>query len=481
MGGFSIYLDFLGFFHIIEDMNKTRMTAIILLLLGVLVGYFVYASQKPDSSLYKPFKLGLDLSGGSHMVYQADVSQIKPTDVSQAMESLKGVIERRINVFGVTEPIIQVEQSSFGQGGGANKLVVDLPGVTDVKQAAELIKATPVLEFKIERPAGPEKEAITKVWTDAQTNLKAGQPIDQTNPLLKEDPNFISTQLTGRYLSRATVEFNSNSINPSVGLKFNSEGAKLFSDITKANVGKQVAIYLDGVQISAPVVREPITNGEAVISGNFNLDQAKALVRDLNLGALPVPIQLVSTETIGATLGEQALQKGIEAGVLAFIIVVLFILVLYRLPGFFAAISLTIYVAIMLALFKLVGVTMTAAGIAGFILSMGIAVDANILIFERMREELRRGKDIHLSLIDGFSRAWTSIRDSNLSTLITSAILFWFGSSLIKGFALTLAIGVIVSMFTAITLTRTFLLSLGMKSGSMMSKFLFGGRLTTTD
>jgi preprotein translocase subunit SecD len=187
-------------------MNKTRMSAILLLLLGVLVGYFVYSSEKPGATFYKPFKLGLDLSGGSHLVYQADTSKIKPADVNSAMESLRGVIERRVNVFGVTEPIIQIEKTSFGQGGGADKLVVDLPGVTDVKQAAALIKATPILEFKIERPAGPEKDAITAAWKDAQDKISKGVAVDESNPLLQQDPNFISTPLTGRFLSRSTLQ-----------------------------------------------------------------------------------------------------------------------------------------------------------------------------------------------------------------------------------------------------------------------------------
>ena len=272
------------------------------------------------------------------------------------------------------------------------------------------------------------------------------------------------------------MEFSQKSIGPSVGIEFNSDGSKLFADITKANVGKRVAIYLDGVVISAPTVREEIRDGRAEISGNFSVNEAKTLVRNLNLGALPVKIDLVSTQTVGATLGESATRKGVEAGVIGFLMVIAFVILLYRLPGFFAALSLMIYVAIMLALFKLFGVTLTAAGIAGFLLSIGIAVDANILIFERLKEELARGKDIHNGLIDGFARAWTSIRDSNLSTIITSIILFWFGSAMIKGFALTLALGVIVSMFTAITVTRTFLLSLGIKHKNAFTRFLFGGR-----
>jgi len=429
-------------------MSKIRFWAIILLLAGILLGYFNYYSQvNPQWSFYKPFKLGLDLSGGSRLTYEADISHLNPADVADAMSSLREVIDRRVNVFGVSEPIVQTESSALS-GTVYNRLIVELPGVTDIKEATKMIAATPQLEFQVLKPGTDAKTAST---TD-----------------------FIATGLTGRFLKKAQVTFNQNSLSPSISIEFNSEGAKLFGDITKANIDKPVAILLDGVIISAPNVREAINDGKAEISGQFSVEEAKTLVRDLNLGALPVPIKLASTEIIGATLGSEATQKGVEAGLIGLFIVAIFMILWYRLPGLVAVVSLSIYVMIMLAIFKLLPVTLTAAGIAGFILSIGIAVDANVLIFERFREELKLGKGMHEATKEGFHRAWSSIRDSNLSSIISATILFWFGTSLIKGFALTLILGIIVSLFTAIVVTRTLLFALGISNQSGLAKFLFG-------
>jgi len=451
-------------------MAKTRITALLLLVAGALIGFFVYYSEiNPGSSFYKPFKLGLDLSGGSRLTYLADVSKLDPANIDEAMSSLREVIDRRVNVFGVSEPIVQVEKSGLS-GGQENRLVVELPGVTDVKEAAKMISATPSLEFKIERPEGPEK---TKLVAAAEA-YKNGDRSSSTLAALIEDPYFIPSGLTGQYLKRAQVTFNQNSIGPSISVEFNDEGAKLFGDLTTKNVGKPIGIYLDNQLISAPVVREAIRNGQAEISGQFTVDEAKTLARDLNLGALPVPIKLVSTQTIGATLGTEAAQRGIEAGIIGLLLVAVFMIVWYRLPGLISVIALSIYVALMLAIFKLVPVTLTAAGIAGFILSIGIAVDANVLIFERFKEEIKRGRGVPDAMKEGFSRAWLSIRDSNLSSIISAVILFWFGTSLIKGFALTFALGVVISMFTAITVTRTLLLAMGITKESRTVKFLFG-------
>lgn len=431
-------------------MVKIRVWAVILLIIGLAVGFFVYHSEiTPNSFWSKPFKLGLDLSGGTQLIYEADISALNPNDVNDAMASLRDVIERRINVFGVSEPLIQSEQVGFGES-AKHRLIVELPGVTNIDEALKLIAQTPTLEFKV---------------LPANINLN-NLPATGTDP-------FIASGLSGRYLKKAQVVYNQNALGPSISLDFNSDGSKLFADITKANVGKPIAIYLDGVPLSAPVVREPILSGQAEINGQFTLDEAKTLVRNLNLGALPVPIKLASTQTIGATLGADALAKGVKAGIIGFIIIAVFMLLWYRLPGLVAVVSLAIYVALMLAIFKLVPVTLTAAGIAGFILSIGIAVDANVLIFERLKEEIKKDKKIHEATLEGFSRAWLSIRDSNLSSLISAIILFWFGTSLIKGFALTMAIGIIVSMFTAITITRTFLLALGVKHKTKLSTFLF--------
>jgi len=273
------------------------------------------------------------------------------------------------------------------------------------------------------------------------------------------EPEWINTKLSGKNLKRATVEYDSTSMVPQVSLEFDNEGAQLFADITTKNVGKSVAIFLDGMAISIPKVSEPILGGRAVINGNFSVDEAKKLSQRLNAGALPVPVSLVSQQTVGATLGQEAVQKSLVAGFWGLIIVALFMIIYYRLPGVLAVSALLVYTAISLAVFKIIpGFTLTLAGITGFILSIGMAVDANILIFERLKEELKSGKDLAKAIDDGFARAWTSIRDSNVSSLITCFILYWFGSSIIKGFALTLAIGILISMFSAIIITRQFLL-----------------------
>jgi len=474
-------------------MKKIRFLAVILVLLGFGLAYFDFASESkpiallekinisPKESLQKfSLKLGLDLRGGTQLVYKADTSKIKSArDVSDSMNALRDVIERRVNLFGVAEPLVQVEQSSALAGGERQqRLIVELPGMTDVNKAVEMIGATPTLEFKIER-SKEEMDAIAKAGQDFQklqeTAKKNGTQVDpsKVNMLAFEDP-YISTGLTGKYLKKATLTFDNQFGEPKVSLTFNSDGADLFAKITRENVGKTVAIYLDGAVISAPRVNEEITSGDAEISGNFTIEEAKTLVGRLNSGALPVSVELLSAQSIGATLGGEAYTDIINAGLWSFLIVVLFMILFYRLPGVVASISLAIYVVIMVAIFKLLPVTMTAAGIAGFILTIGMAVDANILIFARMKEEIRKGRNVYDAVYEGFSRAWTSIRDSNLSTIISAIILFWFGTSMIRGFALVLGIGVLVSMFSALTVTRTLLLSLGVGSESKISKFLFG-------
>ncbi|OJI09107.1 MAG: protein translocase subunit SecD [Candidatus Vogelbacteria bacterium CG10_big_fil_rev_8_21_14_0_10_49_38] len=431
-------------------MVKIRFWAIILLLAGLAVGWFDYASQiDSGSDLSRPFKLGLDLSGGSRLIYEADVSSLDPGTVTDAMASLREVIERRVNVFGVSEPIVQTERSALS-GTEQHRLVVELPGVTDIKEASAMIAATPQLEFMVVDKTGSLDVTTT------------GEEVD-----------LVATGLTGRFLRRANVDFNQTALSPVIAIEFDKEGAELFRQITKDNIGRPVAILFDGAVISAPTVREEIRDGRAEISGQFTLAEAKNLTRDLNLGALPVPIKLASTQVVGATLGQEAAERGMAAGVIGLIIVAVFMVFWYRLPGLVSVVSLAIYVALMLAIFKLLPVTLTAAGIAGFILSVGIAIDANILIFERLREELVGGKGLWDSIKEGFTRAWTSIRDSNLSSIISAVILFWFGTSLIKGFALTLAIGIGVSMFTAITVTRTFLLAVGFRRQTKVTNFLF--------
>jgi preprotein translocase subunit SecD len=463
-------------------MLKKLILAVVILLLGASVALFVFKTEPRLNSNFEaqkafwkkfPFRLGLDLSGGTHLVYSADVGAVADGEVGDAMDALRDIIERRVNLFGVSEPVVQIQRGGLVSGSG-EKLIVDLPGVTDVKKAIEMIGQTPLLEFKVENPVKSQPVSV-KVGEDGK--------IDLGNVNVGEQ--YVATELTGRYLKKATLEFDPNTREPIVSLQFDETGTELFAEITKENAGKVVAIYLDGAPISTPVV-DPrlagigITTGQAVISGDFNPAEAKALVGRLNSGALPVPVTLLSTQTIGAILGDSAVQAGVKATVIGFLLVALFLILWYRLPGLVAAVSLSIFIAIMLTLFKLLPVTLTAAGIAGFIISIGIAVDANVLIFERLHEELRSRKSIKEALKLGFSRAWFSIRDSNISNVITALILFWFGTSLIKGFALTLGMGVIVSMFSAIVITRIFLSALGFIGEGKVARFLFGRGITRT-
>ncbi len=451
-------------------MWKTRITALLILLLGAGIGFFVYKSEMAHRAVVKgatptfvskfPFKLGLDLSGGTHLVYRADVSQVATTEVADSMNSLRDVIERRVNVFGVSEPSIQVQDGGFSNQ-GEQRLIVDLPGVTEVSKAIEMIGQTPVLDFRTENPI-----------KDAPQNVTIG---NDGNVVV--DPyasKYIKTELTGRFLDKAILEFNQTTGEPVVALQFNAEGSALFEKITKENVGKSVAIFLDGAPISIPTVNEAITGGKAQISGNFKPQEAKLLVGRLNSGALPVPIELISTQTIGPSLGTQATAAGVKAALIGFLAIALFLIVWYRLPGLIAVVALSVYVVIMLSIFKLLPVTLTAAGIAGFIISIGIAVDANVLIFERIKEELRAGSDVKDSMHNGFKRAWLSVRDSNISSIITAIILYWFGTTLIKGFALVFLIGVLISMISAISITRIFLYTLNIKKANKFTHFLFG-------
>ena len=281
---------------------------------------------------------------------------------------------------------------------------------------------------------------------------------------------FIPTELTGRFLNKATLAFDSTTGAPQILIDFNDEGAKIFARITKENVGKILAIYLDGLPISQPVIQQEITGGSAEITGTFTPQEAKTLVGRLNSGALPIPVELLGSQTVGASLGDEATKRGIEAGIVGFAVVSFFMILWYRLPGFVSVLALGIYVAVMLALFKLIPVTLTAAGVAGLILSIGMAVDANVLIFERTKEELKRGRELKDSISEGFSRAWLAIRDSNISSILTAIILFWFGTSVIEGFALVLALGVFISMLTAITVSRTLLIAISFEK---INNFLF--------
>ncbi|MEK7607515.1 MAG: protein translocase subunit SecD [Patescibacteria group bacterium] len=444
-------------------MWKKRISALLLLILAFGIGYFTYDKKGEESQLNAsrfPYRLGLDLSSGTHLVFQADTATLAESEIGDSMSALAQVVERRVNLFGVSEPLVQVEEGGT-VGNTEHRLIVELPGVTDVKQAVELIGQTPTLDFRLVKP-GAEK------MTEEE---RATATIDDV---------FMPTGLTGRYLKRATLQFDPTTYVPVVGIEFNDEGGELFAKITKENTGKILGIFLDGEPISTPVIRQEITSKQAVITGDFKLEEAKTLVRNLNYGALPVPISLVSTQTVGATLGEGALNASMRAGTIAFIAVALFLIFWYRVPGIIATVALAIYIALNLALFKLIPVTLTSAGIAGFILSLGMAVDANILIFERMKEELRRGLALADAIKEGFHRAWLSIRDSNSSSIITAIILYYFASTpVIKGFALVFGLGVIVSMFTAITASRTLLMAVGARREGRLARFFFSSGMSS--
>lgn len=534
--------------------NKLKLKFGTVVLLAIFAGLLSYPKAvvkiPPVYNALEKLKinLGLDLQGGIHLEYKADVSQIESEKVEEAMQAVQDVIERRVNAFGVAEPVIYTTKS-----GTENRLVVELAGVKDVNQAKEMIKETPLLEFKEEKEQEVEKipeEELNKINEEAKKKAEdllkkalAGEDFANLAKENSEDPGskdnggeydfvkkgtfvpeyeevifnkdlkdgeiykelvetqfgwhiikrietrgegdnqefksahilitkkiqpepeieFVATGLSGKNLKSASVEFETQGLTePQVSLKFDDEGTKLFAEITKRNLEKQVAIYLDGEIISAPTVRAEITNGEAVISGNFTVAEANKLVKNLNEGALPVPIILISQQSVKASLGQVSLEKSLKAGIVGMLLVIIFMLAYYRFLGLIASISLLIYAGLMISIFKLSffspwQITLTLPGIAGFILSIGMAVDANILIFERTKEEIKKGRNILGAIEEGFKRAWTSIRDGNMSSIITAFILMEMGTGFVKGFAVTLIIGVLLSMFTAVVITRTML------------------------
>lgn len=378
-------------------------------------------------------KEGLDLAGGTHLTMEADMSRIKTADRNDALQSLKGIIERRVNLFGVSEPLVQTAKV-----GNSYRVVVELAGVTDLNQAMALVGKTAELNFR-------ETVAATE---SANVASQAAQLFGPFQGL---------TDLTGKDVAKATPSFDPNTGSPIIQLNFTSEGARKWEEITRRNLNKQLAIVLDNQILLAPTVQAIITDGRTVISGSFTTDQTKQISTLLNSGALPAPVKVIEESAVGATLGQDSINKSLLAGAVGLLIVGLFMIANYGGLGIFADLALVIYSLVVLALFKLIPVTLTLAGIAGFILSIGMAVDANILIFERMREEIRWGRNKAAAIELGFARAFPSIRDSNANTLIICAILYWFGAGSVRGFAVTLAIGVLVSLFTAITVTRTFL------------------------
>ncbi|RAI15477.1 MAG: protein translocase subunit SecD [Candidatus Melainabacteria bacterium] len=387
--------------------------------------------------LVKPTKLGLDLVGGSRLVLEAQTTDTIAKITPDMMDSLRFAIENRINKLGVAETIVQQT--------GDKRLLIEIPNVQDLNKAKEFIGETAALEFK------------------------------EPGPIVDGQQTWISTGLSGKDLSKALVGTSQNG-QWVVDLRFNDEGTKKFGEITSRLVGKQMAIFFNGELQSAPVIREAIVGGNAQISGGdsgFQYEEAKKTVDLLNAGALPIPASVIEENVVGPTLGADSVEKSKVAGIIGLSLVMLFMIAYYRLPGLIADIALIAYSIILFALFKTIPVTLTLAGIAGFILSIGMAVDANILIFERTKEELRAGRTLFTAINAGFDRAFSSIFDSNMSTIITCIILYYFGTSVVKGFALTLALGVLVSMFSAITITKN-IMHLVFGTGDLKYPELFG-------
>ncbi|MBD1891273.1 protein translocase subunit SecD [Coleofasciculus sp. FACHB-SPT9] len=418
-----------------------------------------------------PIRLGLDLQGGSQLTLQ-----VKPTEgkeiTREDLEAVQKVVENRINGLGVSEAIVQTV--------GQDQVLVQLPGVSDPEQAERVLGGTAQLDFREQKPGSEtqlqieqqlrrelkaKQEELRKTKDEAAIakNQEALQRSNQAIAALFERTN---PPLTGKNLTGATARPFQTSDNWSVNISFDAEGGGRFAQLTKniAGTGRTLGIFLDEELLSAATVevkyaQEGISGGGAEITGNFSLEEANELVVQLRGGALPYPVEIIENRTVGATLGRDSIQSSIYASIGGLILVLIFIGVYYRLPGAIAGIALVIYSLLCLSAFVLLGVTLTLPGIAGFILSIGMAVDANVLIFERTREELRAGKSLYRSVESGFYRAFSSILDGNVTTLIACGFMFWLGSGLVKGFALTLAIGVLVSMFTAITCSRTLLMT----------------------
>jgi len=404
--------------------RKYFWTFLLLIAVAVAAGFFAYPGTILDK--WSPWRLGLDLVGGTQVIFEVDMSSVASVDRDQVINGLRDVMERRVNIFGVSEP--QVITSHTGDH---YRLIVELAGIRDAAEAIKQIGRIAHLEFsEVEQTGGSSDSDVGNI-------------------------RYIPSELNGGHLKRAQVVVNPNTYKPEISIEFNSAGSSLFENLTAKNIGKPIAILLDGALVSAPVVQEKITGGQAVISGQFTIPEAQNLASLLNAGALPVPVKLVSQQTVGASLGLDSLSKTMFAGLIGTLAVMLFMVIYYRIFGIFSVLALIIYIILNLAIFKIVGVTMSLSTIAGFVLSIGMAVDANILIFERSKEEIRKNLSRTTAIEEGFRRAWPSIRDSNISTILTSLILYYLTTGFVRGFALALLVGVLASMFTAITVTRT--------------------------
>lgn len=384
-----------------------------------------------------PLKKGLDIQGGMQVVLQADMSQIDPVDQPAAIESAKNVIARRVDLYGISEPVIQTSKV-----GNDHRIIVELPGISNTEQAMALVGKTADLDFRL------ESTATAEATVSAMMYLSSFQP----------------TGLTGKQLKKAAVQFDPQTGQPTIGLVFDDEGKNIFAKLTTDHVNQVMAIFVDGIPVTIPRISTPILDGQAVITGDFTVDSAKQLAIQLNAGALPVPITVLEQKTIGASLGEASVQQSVRAGLIGLVVVAIFMITIYGFKGFVATLALVIYAALTLAIYKLIGVTLTLPGVAGLLLSIGMAVDANILIFERMKEELRVGQPLERAMELGFGRAWDSIKDANFTTIMTSLVLinpldfaFLNSSGLVRGFGVTLLIGVLISLFTGVVVSRTLL------------------------
>lgn len=432
-------------------MRRNQLIRLIIIFVVVAVAIWLDLPNNPGIHVFGidrdiETRLGLDLVGGVQALLEADLPEGTPID-PEAMRTARTIVENRVNGLGVTEAVVQQA--------GDNRIVVELPGETDPEKALATLKQTGLLEF-VDMSDLTVEQAFALVGTQVETDFAPSEsPPDSETPA-----QIFPTVMTGTALNNVSVT-TSPTGDYQVAFELKSQDAQTFADYTSRNIGTVLAIVLDKEVISVPTINDAITDGQGVISGNFTLESANSLAVQLRYGSLPIPLKIVESRTVGPSLGQDSLQKSLQAFIIGFVIVILFMGLYYRLPGIVADIAIIIYALLAFALFRYIPVTLTLPGIAGLILSTGSALDANILIFERLKEELRAGRTLQQSIDIGWRRAWPSIRDSNVATLITCAILFWFGSqfgaTIVKGFSVTLALGVLVSLFTAIFISRSFL------------------------